>query len=82
MHSPRTRLELQRCRQTLATAEVPDELRQLADDLLDRLVGMHDARRLNGPVFLLALDSLELVPGLEASVQALRAAVHREIAPT
>ncbi|KQP19490.1 MAG: hypothetical protein DI587_23670 [Variovorax paradoxus] len=72
-------MELVRCRQALAEAEVPEELRQLADELLDRLMGMHDARRLNGPVFLLALDSLEMVPGLEASVQALRAAVLREV---
>ena len=79
MHSPRTRMELLRCRQALAEAEVSDDLRLLADELLDRLMGMHDARRLNGPVFLLALDSLELVPGLEAQVQALRAAVHREV---
>lgn len=79
MHSPGTRMELLRCRQTLASAEVSDELRQLADDLLDRLLGMHDARRLNGPVFLLALESLELVPGLEDSVKALRAAVLRDV---
>lgn len=79
MHSPRTRMELLRCRHALEAAEMSDELRELADDLLDRLMGMHDARRLNGPVFLLALDSLELVPGLQASVQALRAAVHREV---
>lgn len=72
-------MELVRCRQALAQAEVSEELRQLADELLDRLMGMHDARRLNGPVFLLALDSLEMVPGLEASVQALRAAVLREV---
>lgn len=79
MHSPRTRMELVRCRQALAQAEVSEELRQLADELLDRLMGMHDARRLNGPVFLLALDSLDLVPGLQASVAALRAAVHHEV---
>lgn len=72
-------MELVRCRQALAQAEVSEELRQLADELLDRLMGMHDARRLNGPVFLLALDSLDLVPGLQASVAALRAAVHREV---
>ena len=72
-------MELVRCRQALAQAEEAEELRQLADELLDRLMGMHDARRLNGPVFLLALDSLEMVPGLEASVQALRAAVLREV---
>jgi hypothetical protein len=72
-------MELLRCRDALAAAEMSDDLRELADDLLDRLMGMHDARRLNGPVFLLALDSLELVPGLQASVQALRAAVHREV---
>lgn len=72
-------MELVRCRQALAQAEVSEELRQLADELLDRLMGMHDARRLNGPVFLLALDSLDLVPGLQASVAALRAAVHHEV---
>ncbi|MGC3986367.1 MAG: hypothetical protein QM777_17510 [Pseudorhodoferax sp.] len=72
-------MELLRCRRTLAELEVSEELRQLADELLDRLMGMHDARRLNGPVFLLALDSLDLVPGLQDSVQALRAAVHREV---
>lgn len=79
MHSARTRTELLRCREALAQAEVSDELRELAEELLERLLGMHDARRLNGPVFLLALDSLELVPGLQASVEALRAAVHHEV---
>ncbi|GHC78557.1 hypothetical protein GCM10007320_19080 [Pseudorhodoferax aquiterrae] len=79
MHSPRTRTELLRCRETLAQAEVSDELRELAEELLERLLGMHDARRLNGPVFLLALDSLELVPGLQVCVEALRAAVLREV---
>ncbi len=68
-----------RCREVLAAAQVSDDLRQLANDLLDRLLGMHDARRLNGPVFLLALESLELVPGLEASVSSLRAAVLRDV---
>lgn len=79
MHSPRTRMALLHCRQALAEADASDELRELAEDLLDRLMGMHDARRLNGPVFLLALDSLEMVPGLQAPVQALRAAVLREV---
>lgn len=79
MHSPRTRMALLRCREVLAQAEVSDELRGLAEELLDRLLGMHDAQRLNGPVFLLALDSLDLVPGLQAPVQALRAAVLREV---
>lgn len=68
-----------RCREVLAAAQVSDDLRQLANDLLDRLLGMHDARRLNGPIFLLALESLELVPGLEASVSSLRAAVLRDV---
>lgn len=72
-------MELLHCREVLAQAEVSDELRELAEELLDRLLGMHDAQRLNGPVFLLALDSLDLVPGLQAPVQALRAAVLREV---
>ncbi|WP_156373260.1 hypothetical protein [Pseudorhodoferax sp. Leaf267] len=50
-----------------------DELRVLARDLLDHLLEMHDARRMRPSVLLLALDSLELVPGLEDPVRALRA---------
>ncbi|WP_156373430.1 hypothetical protein [Pseudorhodoferax sp. Leaf267] len=55
-----------------------DELRVLARNLLDHLLEMHDAQRMRVPVLLLALDSLELVPGLEDQVSALRAVALRE----
>lgn len=73
MHSPATRDALVRCRRIVADAGVTDELRVLARDLLDHLLEMHDARRMRPSVLLLALDSLELVPGLEDPVRALRA---------
>lgn len=72
MHSPQTRARLERCRVVLANADLSDEMRQLAINLLDHLLEMHGAQRLRAPVFLLALDSLELVPGLEDCVAALR----------
>jgi hypothetical protein len=78
MHSPETRAQLEQCRTIVADADVSDELRVLARSLLDHLVEMHDARRLRIPVFLLALDSLELVPGIEDCVAKLRAIAARE----
>jgi hypothetical protein len=50
----------------------------LAGNLLDHLLEMHDAHRMRVPVLLLALDSLELVPGLEDCVSKLRATAARE----
>lgn len=78
MHSPQTRANLEHCRCVLAGAEVSDEMRQLASNLLQHLLEMHDAQRLRIPVFLLALDSLELIPGLEDCVAQLRATASRE----
>ena len=78
MHSPETRANLERCRAVLAEADVSDEMRQLARNLIDHLLEMHDAKRLRGLVFLLALDSLELVPGLEDCVALLRETANRE----
>lgn len=78
MHSPQTRANLQLCRAVVADADMSDEFRQLASNLLDHLLEMHDAQRLRIPVFLLALDSLELVPGLEDCVSKLRATAARE----
>jgi hypothetical protein len=73
MHAEQTRLLLDQCRTILVDAHVSDEMRALADDLVVRLQGMHDARRLNVPVFALALDSLELVPELGDCVAQMRA---------
>lgn len=73
MHSPETRAQLEKCRTVVADADVSDELRLLARNLIDHLLEMHDARRMRGAVLLLALDSLELVPGLEDCVAKLRA---------
>lgn len=78
MHSPQTRANLLRCRAVVEDADVSDELQQLARNLLDHLLEMHDAQRLRIPVFLLALDSLELVPGLEECVAKLREAAALE----
>lgn len=78
MHSPQTRANLLRCLAVVEDADVSDELQQLARNLLDHLLEMHDAQRLRIPVFLLALDSLELVPGLEDCVSKLRATAARE----
>lgn len=78
MHSPATRATLEHCRKLVADADVSDELRMLARNLLDHLLEMHDARRMRVSVFLLALESLELVPGLEDCVSRLRATAARE----
>lgn len=78
MHSPETRAQLEQCRTIVADAEVADELRLLARNLIDHLLEMHDARRMRGSVLLLALDSLELVPGMEDCVAKLRATAMRE----
>jgi hypothetical protein len=79
MNTPDTRARLHDCLNALAECDVSDELRQLSIDLLGHLLSMHADQRLNGPVFLLALDTLELVPGLEDHVERLRATVHREV---
>lgn len=78
MHSPQTRVNLLRCLAVVEDADVSDEMRQLATDLLDHLVEMHDAHRMRASVLLLALDSLELVPGLEECVAKLREAAALE----
>lgn len=78
MHSPQTRANIEHCRSVLAEGNGSDEMRQLASNLLNHLLKMHDAQRLRIPVFLLALDSLELVPGLEDEVSKLRATAARE----
>jgi hypothetical protein len=78
MHSPATRATLEHCRNLVADADLSDELRMLARNRLDHLLEMHDARRMHVSVFLLALDSLELVPGLEDCVSWLRATAARE----
>lgn len=80
MHTPQTRANLEQCRSVLATLDISDELRLLADNMLDHLLSMHDDGRLSIPVFLLAADSLELVPGLEQAVARLRATAGRELA--
>lgn len=68
------------CRRVLAASEVAPEMRSLAENLLDHVLEMHEARRLRIPVFLLALDTLELVPGLEECVAEMRATAGRELA--
>jgi len=78
MHTPQTRVHLENCRTALAAADASDEMRQLASNLIDQLVEMHDAHRMRVSVLLLALDSLELVPGLETAVNKLRATAARE----
>ena len=78
MHTPQTRVHLENCRTALAAADASDEMRQLASNLIDHLVEMHDAHRMRVSVLLLALDSLELVPGLENAVNKLRATAARE----
>jgi hypothetical protein len=78
MQTPETRACLEECRAIVADADISDELRLLGRNLLDHLLEMHDAHRMRASVLLLALDSLELVPGLEDAVQKLRAAANRE----
>ena len=78
MRTPQTRVNLENCRTALADADASDEMRQLASNLLDHLVEMHDAHRMRASVLLLALDSLELVPGLEECVAKLREAAALE----
>ncbi|WP_147283035.1 hypothetical protein [Pseudorhodoferax soli] len=62
----------------MASADVNDELRQLGSDLICHLLAMHADGRLNPQILLLALQSLELVPGLEDAVSKLRATAARE----
>ena len=62
----------------MADADLSDEFRQLVSNLLDLLLELHDAQRLRIPMFVLALDSLQLVPGLEDCVAQLRATAARE----
>lgn len=78
MHTPGTRACLEECRAIVADAAVSDEFRLLARNLLDHLLEMHDGNRMRASVLLLALDSLELVPGLEDAVNKLRATAARE----
>jgi hypothetical protein len=73
MLTPGTRVCLERCRAVVADADVNDELRQLGSDLIGHLLAMHADKRLNPQILLLALQSLELVPGLEDAVSKLRA---------
>lgn len=80
MQSPATRETLEHCRRVVAEADTNDELRVLAGNLIDHLLEMHDAHRMRVSVLLLALDSLELVPGLEDCVSKLRATAAREFA--
>ena len=78
MLTPGTRACLEECRALVADADVKDELRQLGLDLIGHLLAMHADKRLNSQILLLALPSLELVPGLEDAVSELRAAASRE----
>lgn len=78
MHFPATRATLKHCRSVVADADESAELRVLARNLLDHLAELHDADRMRVSVLLLALDSLELVPGLEDCVSKLRATAARE----
>lgn len=78
MHTPETRTCLEECRAVVADADVNDELRQLGMDLIGYLLAMHAEGRLNAPILQLALQSLELVPGLEDAVRKLRATAARE----
>lgn len=78
MHSPQIRATLEHCRTVLAGSDQSDDMRRLAENLLTHLLEMHDARRLRIPVFLLALDSLELVPGLGDCIAQMRATANRE----
>ena len=80
MQSTDTHEHLVRCRVIVADADISDELRLLGRNLLDHLIEMNEAQRLCAPVFLVALDSLELVPGLEDGMAALRATVNRQSA--
>lgn len=78
MHTPETRAQLERCREVVADADVSDELRCLARDLIDHLIQMHSARRMRASVVLLAIDALELVPGIEDCVKKLRSVALRD----
>lgn len=72
MHSAETRTQLEHCQRVLVHAHTSEEMRLLADDLLTRLLHMHEERTLHASVLLLALDSLELVAELEPCVAAIR----------
>jgi hypothetical protein len=82
MHSAETRTQLEQCRRVLARADTSEEMRLLADDLLTRLLHMHDERTLHASVLLLALDSLELVAELEPCVAAIRTRIGGADKPT
>jgi hypothetical protein len=73
MHRHVNREQLEQCRHALASAEASDEMHALADDLLDKLLRMHDSCRLSRDVLLLALDSLALIPDLAGCVDRIRA---------
>lgn len=72
MHRHVTREQLEQCRHVLAAAETSEEMRALGNDLLDRLLSMHDGGRLSREVLLLVLDSLALIPDLAACVERIR----------
>lgn len=72
MHRHVTRDQLEQCRHALAAAETSDEMRALANDLLDKLLRMYDGGRLGREVLLLVLDSLALIPDLAACVERIR----------
>nr|WP_186329748.1 hypothetical protein [Variovorax boronicumulans] len=57
---------------TLAVADASDEMRALANDLLDKLLSMYDGGRLNREVLLLAMESLALIPALAECVERIR----------
>jgi hypothetical protein len=78
MLTPGTRVCLEQCRAVVADADLNDELQQLGSDLIGHLLAMHADKRLNTQILLLALQSLELVPGLEDAVSELRATAARE----
>lgn len=75
MHSHETRDRLERCRTEIAGADLSDEMRLLAYNLVHHLLEMNAARRLRPSVFLLALESLEFVPELQDCVAELRDSV-------
>nr|WP_145550065.1 hypothetical protein [Variovorax boronicumulans] len=79
MQSPETRACLEECRVVVADADVDDDQRQLGLDLIGHLLAMHADRRLNSQILLLALQSLEMVPGLDDQFERLRSTANREL---
>ncbi|RCW63643.1 hypothetical protein [Pseudorhodoferax soli] len=64
--------QLEQCLSALAHAEASDEMRSLAQDLLESLLRLQSADRLTKDVFMLALDSLALIPDLEPHIAGLK----------